>query len=105
MAKRLTEGEFERLLPHLHRVKDRTRQVLREVLVSGRTQNAVALEVGITRKAVNQMVSAAWEKHLEHGAIPDGWVTGTVTLPADLMEIVRDMEQKARARLAAQQSE
>ncbi|CAH0445346.1 TrfB transcriptional repressor protein [Ralstonia syzygii subsp. syzygii] len=97
--KRLTTQEFETLRPYLFRLKERNVEAIRQILVEGRQQTDVADELGVTKKAVSQMVGKAWQTHIEHGERPEGWTSISVTLPPDMAELVKDMERKARANL------
>lgn len=97
--KRLTAQEFETLRPYLSRLKERNVEAIRQILVEGRQQTDVADELGVTKKAVSQMVGKAWQAHIEHGERPEGWTSISVTLPPDMAELVKDMERKARANL------
>jgi predicted transcriptional regulator len=98
--KRLTAQEFETIRPYLSsRSKDRNIQAIYEHLVDGRKQTDIADELGITKKAVSQMVNKVWQLHIERGERPDGWTSISVTLPADMAEMVKDMERKARENL------
>lgn len=97
--KRLTAKEFDTLRPHLARLKERNIEAIRQILVNGRMQTEVADELGITKKAISQMVGKAWQAHIDHGDRPEGWASISVTLPSDMAEIVKDMERKARANL------
>ena len=97
--KRLTAQEFETLLPFLSRLKERNVRALHQVLVVGRMQTEIAGELGVTNKAVSQMVSRAWQLHINHGERPDGWMSISVTLPPDMADMVKDMERKARENL------
>ncbi|MDG5826874.1 transcriptional regulator KorA (plasmid) [Xylella fastidiosa subsp. pauca] len=97
--KRLTAQEFETLRPYLSRLKERNVEAIRQILVEGRQQTDVADELGVTKKAVSQMVGKAWQAHIEHGERPAGWISISVTLPPDMAELVKDMERKARANL------
>lgn len=97
--KRLTAQEFETIRPKLKRFKARNVQASYQHLVDGRQQNELAEELGITQKAVSQMISKVWTLHVEHGAPPRGWTSISVTLPNDMAEVVKDMERRARENL------
>lgn len=98
--KRLTAEEFETIRPFLSRLKERNLQAIFDHLVNGKKQTEIADELEVTRKAVSQMVNKAWALHCERGTRPEGWTSVSVTLPPDMAEIVRDMERKAREKLA-----
>ncbi|CAE6850899.1 MAG: TrfB-related DNA-binding protein [Burkholderia gladioli] len=97
--KRLTAQEFEAIRPYLSRLKERNVHALQQILVDGRTQTEIAGELGVTNKAVSQMVSKAWQFHIDHGERPNGWTSISVTLPPDMADMVKDMERKARENL------
>jgi plasmid maintenance system antidote protein VapI len=102
--KRLTAQEFETVRPHLKRVKPQNVQAIYEHLVDGRQQTELAEELGITKKAVSQMVSKVWALHIKYGERPDGWTSISVTLPNDMADVVKDMERRARANLTKENS-
>ncbi len=96
----ITPQDFETLKAHMGpRWKVANVEAVRQVLVEGRKQKDIANELGVTEKAVSQMVKKAYDLHEEHGTAPAGWVTVFATLPPDLAEHVRIMEQTARASL------
>ena len=97
--KRLTAQEFETLRPYLSRLKERNVHALQQIFVDGRTQTKIAGELGVTNKAVSQMVKKAWQFHIDHGERPNGWTCISVTLPPDLADMVKDIERKAREKL------
>ncbi|RON41387.1 hypothetical protein BK666_24590 [Pseudomonas frederiksbergensis] len=97
---RLSPQDFDTLKAHMGpRWKLANIEAVRQVLVEGRKQKEIAVELGVTEKAVSQMVKKAYDLHQEHGTAPEGWVTVFATLPPDLAEHVRIMEQTARATL------
>lgn len=98
--KRLTQAEFDAITPFFS--SRANVESIHAVMVHGRSQADVAREVGVSRKAISQSVGKAWKLHLEHGNRPEGWVSVSVALPPDLAEIVKDMAQKARAKLGKQ---
>ncbi|EBS5600544.1 hypothetical protein DUQ00_22055 [Salmonella bongori] len=95
--KSLTETEFEAIRPYLTRMKERNITAVKDYLVNGKKQIAIAEELGVTKKAVSQMVNKAWQIHLEKGITPEGWVTFNVTLPEGMADVVKQMEKQARA--------
>ena len=101
--KRLTEEEFEYLRPFLSRVKPRNVEAAKKILVDGRPQAELASELSVTPKTICQLVTRVWKLHIKHGHRPKGWVEVSVTLPADIADIVIDMERKALARAKEQQ--
>lgn len=97
--KRLTAQEFAAIRPYLKRLKERNIQAIYEHLVDGRQQTELAEELGVTKKAVSQMVGKVWALHVAHGERPEGWTSISVTLPNEMAEIVKDMERRARENL------
>ncbi|EKT4484318.1 hypothetical protein IYR97_22890 (plasmid) [Pseudomonas fulva] len=98
---RLTPQDFDTLKAHMgSRWKPANIEAVRQVMVEGRKQKDIAADLGVTEKAVSQMVKKAYDLHQEHGTAPEGWVTVFATLPPDLAEHVRQMEQTARANLS-----
>jgi FixJ family two-component response regulator len=99
--KRLTPEEFDAIRPHLARMKDRNVEAIRAMLVEGRPQKEVAVELDVSAVAVSSMVRSAWEYHITHGARPEGWVNVNVVLPPDMAQLVKEMERTARENLKA----
>jgi predicted DNA-binding protein (UPF0251 family) len=99
--KRLTIEEFEVIRPYLARMKDRNVEAIRAILVEGRPQKDVAVELDVSAVAVSSMVRNAWEYHITHGARPEGWVNVSVVLPPDMAQLVIEMERNARENLKA----
>jgi predicted DNA-binding protein (UPF0251 family) len=99
--KRLTTEEFDAIRPHLARMKDRNVEAIRAILVEGRPQKDVALELDVSAVAVSSMVCSAWDYHITHGARPEGWVSVSVVLPPEMAQLVKEMERNARENLKA----
>lgn len=98
---RLSPQDFEIIRSHMGpRWKPANIEAVRQVLVEDRKQKDVAVELGVTEKAVSQMVRKAYALHQEHGTKPDGWITVYATLPPELAEYVKGMEKTARANLS-----
>lgn len=98
---RLSPKDFEIIRSHMGpRWKPANIEAVRKILVEDRKQKDIAVELGVTEKAVSQMVRKAYALHQEHGTAPEGWVQVFATLPPDLAEHVRIMEQTARAALS-----
>lgn len=98
---RLTPVDFESLKEHMGpRWKPANIDAVRQILVDGKKQIDVATELGVTTKAVSNMVKTAYELHQQYGAPPQGWVRVVATLPADMAEHVKLLEQSARAKLS-----
>ena len=97
--KRLTAQEFEVIRPYLERLKDRNIYAIQEILVEGRAQKNIAVELNLSRETVSQMVGKVWQLHIDRGDRPEGWISIGVTLPPDLAEMVKDIERKAREKI------
>ncbi|HFF5988744.1 TPA: TrfB-related DNA-binding protein [Enterobacter hormaechei] len=98
---RLTPQDFDTLKDHMgSRWKAANIEAVRRVMVEGCKQKDIAADLGVTEKAVSQMVKKAYDLHQEHGTVPVGWVSVYATLPPDLAELVKTMEQQARATLS-----
>ncbi|POP75168.1 hypothetical protein CXB34_28195 [Pseudomonas amygdali pv. morsprunorum] len=98
---RLTPVDFESLKEHMGpRWKPANIEAVRQILVEGKKQIDVATELSVTTKAVSNMVKKAYELHQQYGAPPQGWVKVVATLPADMAEHVKLLEQSARLKLS-----
>lgn len=97
--KRLTQGEFDFIRPHLERQKEANIEHIRRVLVEGVKQRDVAAELRMTVQGVSAMVSRAWKTHVDLGMRPDGWRSVHVTLPENVADVVEEMASIARRRL------
>lgn len=94
---RLTPEEFEALMPSLKRLSLGTIEVARAVLVEGKSQAEVVRETGKSK----QLVSANCKIVLDYiEDVPRGWVKEEVCLPKDVMEEVRQIERRERAKLS-----
>jgi hypothetical protein len=71
-------------------------EAARAVLVDGANPDHVAAQIGAKRQLVH-----AWATKLFDVLVPPGWVTRSVTLPADLMDQVIELEERSRAALRA----
>lgn len=99
--KRLTMAEFETIRPYLARMKKRNIEAIRTILVEGRRQKDVAIEMDVSAVAVSSMVRSAWDYHITYGARPEGWVSVSVVLPLEVAQLVMEMERNARENLKA----
>jgi hypothetical protein len=97
--KRLTEGEFATIRPHLKSFADKNVEALHQVMVGGRQQKDIARELDMTPEAVSAMVKRAWDKHVELGLRPDGWEVVNVALPPELARHVRAMASEEMAKV------
>lgn len=96
VKKQLTEQEFDLIRPRLSRYKASNIQGLYQILVKGKKQVDVAHQLAVSSNAISRLVNKAWLLHIKHGQRPKGWVSISVTLPPELAEMVKHMEQKAR---------
>ena len=94
--KRLTEAEFALVRPLFPKMKQRNLEAAHACMVAGRTQRDVAGEIGITDKALCQIIGQIWQKFQQEIQRPEGWQVITVCLPPDLIKKVRLMEEEAR---------
>ncbi|WP_175721580.1 TrfB-related DNA-binding protein [Burkholderia anthina] len=78
----MTAEQFRRLRMHDTRIKPLNQWALHEIFVKGRSQRALAAELGMTRSAMSQLVRKAWQRHLERSGADTRVVTLTVTIPA-----------------------
>ncbi len=92
----LTAAEFNRTIKAFPKLSERAKAVARAVLVEGQAPSEVAQELGCSKQ-----LAYAWSTKVYAACIPAGWVTETVTLPAELMADVRKMQADARAELEA----
>jgi len=97
--KNLTETDFETIKPYLTRLKECNVAAIHKILVSNVPQKLVAAELGVTAKAVSQMVGKAWQLYVAHGGAPEGLVRVDVWLTPDVAEMVIDMAHKARKKV------
>lgn len=97
--KKLTSDEFETLIPHLERFKEKHIDAIRRVLVAGEKQKNIAEELGLTKVAVSAKVGRAWELHLKHGERPPGWRKVEVILPPEYADVVEELAKIARKRV------
>ena len=79
---------------------DEAQEVARRVLVLGVPQADVARQHKMTRQQVNNIVKRFRQLLADSKAVPHGWISGTVTLPADDWPHVRAIEARARERNA-----
>lgn len=94
--KRLTLQDFDRLADGT-RLKARTRQLAREVLVDGGTPTAVAARYGMTPQRVSLAVGVIEKAYFEDREGGLGWVSLDMDLPEKLAlqldELVRALKE------------
>ncbi|MGS0897165.1 TrfB-related DNA-binding protein [Burkholderia stagnalis] len=79
--RRMTTAQFDLLQLQDTRIKPANQRALFDIFVNGRSQRALAAELGIDRSAMSQLVRKVWQRYLE---LPDNEArlkTITVTLP------------------------
>ncbi|MCD5327980.1 TrfB-related DNA-binding protein [Chromobacterium piscinae] len=94
--KRLTEAEFSQVKALFPKMKARNMEAAYACMVDGRIQRVVAKEIGITDKAMCQIIGRIWIKFQAEVQRPAGWQIITVCLPPDQVNQVRQMEEEAR---------
>ena len=67
----------------------------RDILVEGKTFEQITLEYDTSRQLAHEWATKVFEVFR-----PTGWVTESVTLPPEQMELVRAMELDARQQWA-----
>ncbi|WP_321805958.1 TrfB-related DNA-binding protein [Burkholderia sp. BCC1993] len=78
----MTAAQFHLLRLNETRIRPENQRALFEILVNGRSQRALSMELGINRSAMSQLVRKVWQRFLD---LPDSetrLTTVTVTIPA-----------------------
>ncbi|MBN3778589.1 hypothetical protein G3O06_13640 [Burkholderia sp. Ac-20345] len=78
----MTAEQFRLLRMHETRIKPLNQWALHEIFVKGRSQRAVAADVGMTCSAMSQLVRKAWQRYLELPGNCTRVTTLTITIPA-----------------------
>ncbi|CAB3753758.1 hypothetical protein LMG29660_02205 [Burkholderia puraquae] len=81
-TRRMTAEQFRLLRMQNTRIKPLNQWALHEIFVKGRSQRAVAAEVGMTCSAMSQLVRKAWQRYLELPGNYTRLTTLTITIPA-----------------------
>ena len=81
--KRISNTDFERVAKTT-RIKDRTRDMLREVLVDGVPQTDAATKYGVTKQRVNLLVGTIEKAYMQGPSSADSIVSVTLDLPETL---------------------
>ena len=81
-TRRMTAEQFQLLRMQDTRIKPLNQWALHEIFVKGRSQRALAAELGMTRSAMSQLVRKAWQRYLERSGTDTRVITLTVTIPA-----------------------
>jgi len=92
MAGALTATEFKHAVARFTRLSEKAKSVARSILVDGWTPEEAAEHYETSRQLTHQWATKVYEQFR-----PTGWVTETITLPAEVMDEVRKMETAARA--------
>nr|WP_175803169.1 TrfB-related DNA-binding protein [Burkholderia anthina] len=79
----MTAEQFRLLRMQDTRIKPLNQWALHEIFVKGRSQRALAAELGMTRSAMSQLVRKAWQRYLERSGTDTRVITLTVTIPAN----------------------
>ena len=77
------------------RLRARGRAAARAVLVDNRTQQAVALEYGVSKQAVSAWCHAVLRQRRPEMNPPASWRTITLTVPIWLAQEMRRLQRKA----------
>ena len=91
MAGTLTEEQFTTAVRRFSRLSQKAKDVARAILVDGHTFEQASLRYDVSRQHVHQ-----WASKVFDAFEPPSWVTRTITLPPDQMNIVQQMEVVAR---------
>ncbi len=93
-TRRMTAEQFRLLRMQETRIKPLNQWALHEIFVKGRSQRALAAELGMTCSAMSQLVRKAWRRYLELPSNDTRLTTLTVTIPSKhehaLLAWVRD---------------
>lgn len=82
--KQLSAAEFDRLIATKNRFKDNARQILRAVLVEGRSQADVAVDFGVTKQRVNRLMSFFKKNYMAQAGSGSALVSVAIDLPENL---------------------
>ncbi|WP_175691740.1 TrfB-related DNA-binding protein [Burkholderia anthina] len=81
-TRRMTAEQFRLLRMQDTRIKPLNQWALHQIFVAGRSQRALAAELGMTRSAMSQLVRKAWQRYLELPGNDTRLTTLTITIPA-----------------------
>jgi hypothetical protein len=94
--KRLTAHDFKRLADRT-RLKERTRQLAREVLVDGGTPSGVAARAGMTQQRVSLAVGVIEKAYFADREGGLGWVSLEMELPERIALQIDELAQMLKA--------
>ena len=90
----LTAAEFSRTVKQFTRLSERAKAIAKAVLVDGADYKDVINEYGVSRQ-----LASGWCLKVYRAFYPDSWVTESITLPADKMDKVKQMQADEMERL------
>jgi TrfB plasmid transcriptional repressor len=97
---RITDLEFSRVKAKT-RMRPKSLAIVYEVLVKGRPQKDLVIETGESRQNVSLIVNNFWDDYEAIHAVPENWVTATLSLPPSDWKRVHAIEKEAKVKLAA----
>lgn len=109
LKRQLTPEEFDSLRPRLTRMKPENVEAAYQVLVAGKTQSAMARDLGVTQQAVLDAVNGVWRHFVTQYEkktgikYPADWIKVSAVLPPEMAEVVSQMEKSAREKLMKEQ--
>uniref|UniRef100_UPI0039F73BCD TrfB-related DNA-binding protein n=1 Tax=Sulfuriferula sp. GW6 TaxID=3345112 RepID=UPI0039F73BCD len=89
----MTAAEFNRTVKQFPRLSDHAKALAKAVLVDGSTYEEVISQYGVSRQLASE-----WCLKVYRAFFPKGWVTESITLPAEKMDLVRQMQAKEMER-------
>jgi hypothetical protein len=92
----MDEATFRRLAAHT-KLKERAREMAREILVEGQNPVAVGAAHGVSRQAARRAADRVLAE-LKGKEIPEEWQTVTVVVPFGIAKVIRYLEGLAHAR-------
>lgn len=97
MKRLLTNSEFDLAVRKLPRsLKEKNVAIARAVLVEGQKQADLVRETGLSRSAIAATVRKVKDSYMRHAQPPKGWEKIEVCLPAQMIVMVRALEEEAR---------
>ncbi|WP_193068305.1 TrfB-related DNA-binding protein [Halomonas sp. 3D7M] len=97
MKRLLTNSEFGLAVRKLPRsLKAKNVAIAKAVLVEGQKQSDLVRETGLSRSAIAAIVRKVKDSYIKHAQPPKGWEKIEVCLPAQMIAMVRALEEEAR---------